>query len=156
MKKIITLALVFIFGFISTAFSEITFKAEVDKTIITTDELLTYKVTVKSSEKKMPQPEIPEFNGFKVISQSHSSAISFGRGSMQTTIVYIFVLSALDMGRFKIDPAFLKLKDKVYTSESFEVEVSPGKTKPKPPIKSEPDLDEQSPAAEPEYPQITL
>ncbi len=75
MRKITLLTITFMFSFVFLAFAEISIQAEIDKLEITADEVLIYKVTVNSEEKKMPKPAMPEFNGFEVVSQSQSSNI---------------------------------------------------------------------------------
>ena len=75
MRKITLLTITFMFSFVFLAFAEISIQAEIDKLEITADEVLIYKVTVNSEEKKMPKPAMPEFNGFEVVSHSQSSNI---------------------------------------------------------------------------------
>ncbi len=140
---------------ISFAFADISIKAEVDKLSLTADDVLTYKLTVNSRERNIPQPEIPEFNGFDVVSQSQSSNISFGKGGIETTLIYIFILSPNDTDKFKIEPAAIKLNNKVYTTDSFEIAVSAGKIRPKAPKKPKSSLP-QEPLPESGEPQITL
>ncbi|MFH1640636.1 MAG: hypothetical protein ABIA66_01595, partial [Candidatus Omnitrophota bacterium] len=56
--------------------AETNIKAEVDKSAITTDETIVYKLTITSSEKNIPQPTFPQFNEFIVLSQAQTSEIS--------------------------------------------------------------------------------
>lgn len=138
---------------ISVFAQNLSLKAEVDKTTITTDETLTYKLTITSLKKQIPHPELPKFTGFSVLSSAQTSNISVGAGKLSTSLVYVYILTPNDTGKFKIESSHIKIKDRVYSSEEFEIEVTPGKIKPK--TKSEPPLPEEY-QPESEVPQITL
>ena len=116
----------------TSAFAETTIKAEVDKPRITTDEALTYKLTVSSAEKNIPQPQVPGFEGFAVISQAQSSTISFMQRGPKAILIFIYILAPLNTGKFTIRPSQIKIQGKTYTSEAFEIEVLQGKGEPQP------------------------
>ncbi len=155
MKKTIFIVIIFLFSFVAVTLAETAIKAEVDKAKITTDETLTYKIIVTSSDKKIPSPELPKFAGFNTISQAQSSTLSFMKSNIQTILVYAFILSPLEVGKFRIEPSTLKVKGKTYSTEAFEIEVVQGKFKPKPEQKQESSLPEE-PQPESGQPQITL
>jgi hypothetical protein len=127
----------------------------VDKTGITHDDTLTYKVTVTSSDRNLPPPQIPEFKGFYLLSQAQSSTLSFVKNEIKTVLEYTFILAPTDVGKFRIEPSTIKIKNKVYSSESFDIEVTQGKTKPQPKPEEKPGLPEEL-QPESEEPQITL
>lgn len=130
----------------SKVLAQTSIKAEVDKISLTTDETLTYKLTVTSSEKKIPSPDLPKFEGFIVVSKAQSSKVSFVKGNIKTVLIYTYILAPIDIGRFKIEPSSIKIKDKTYSTEVFKIQVIQGKAKPK-----------VSPEEKPsEQPQITL
>ena len=131
MKRVIILITIFIFSFLSTAGAQTSIKAEVDKTGLTTDETLIYKIIVMSSEKKLPAPVAPKFEGFQVISQAQSSTVSYIKNNIKTILVYVFILAPVATGKLKIDPSVIKAKDKDYSTEAFEIEVTQGKVRPK-------------------------
>lgn len=112
------------------AFADTSIKAEIDKTSLTTGEALTYKVTIESSEKNIPRPELPKFNGFIIVSQSQSSSFSFAGDKIKSELSYIYILTPTDAGTFKIEPSVIKLGDKSYPSEEFEIQVKQGKSAP--------------------------
>jgi hypothetical protein len=114
------------------SFAQTIIKAELDKTSITADDDTTYKLIITSSENKLPEPQIAAFEGFGVVSQAQSSTVSFVKGSAKTILVYAFILAPKDLGKFKIGPSTIKVKDKTYSSESFEIEVKAGKSPHKP------------------------
>jgi len=155
MKNKIIIAIILILLFIPRAFAEVSINAKVDKTKINTDEAVTYKVTIISSERNIPAPQIPKFKSFNMVSQSQSSTASFTKSKINIVIVYTFILAPADIGRFKIEPSIIKIKDKVYTTDSFEIEVVLGKAKPVPKPEKKPSLPEEL-LPEREQPQITL
>jgi len=127
MKFVAVLAiLVFLFSPAAVVFADTTINAEVDKARITTDELLTYKLTVASTEKNIPAPKIPGFNGFAVISQAQSSTVSFQKGGMQTILVFAFILMPKEAGKIKIEPAVVTVKGKAYASDVIQIEIKQG------------------------------
>jgi hypothetical protein len=155
MKNILLVCTLLVFVFLAAALAQTEIKAEVDKTTLSTDETLTYKIVVTSSEKVLPQPKVPGFEGFKVVSQAQSSTISFVRGGAKSILVYAFILAPKDKGKFRITPSSIKVKDKQYSSPAFEIEVKPGKEKTEPPSIEEPPLMPQLPDRI-EEPRVTL
>lgn len=123
-KKIAVFFAVFILLH-SFAFCEVSVKADVDKLKVTTDEDITYKVTVVNSGKIMPKVKFPKFDGFKVLSQAQSSTISFAKSKIETILIYAYILRPLTAGKYTIGPTEV-VNGKVYKSDSFEVEVSQG------------------------------
>jgi hypothetical protein len=138
MKRIILITLVSLSLLAAFAFAETSLKSEVDKTRITTDETITYKVIITSSEKTLPQAQIPKFEGFEAVSQAESSTVSFKGGSIKNILVYAFILAPKETGKFKIEAATIKIKNDTYSSDTFEIEVTQGKAKPKPKPKEQP------------------
>lgn len=118
--------LVFLLSPVTMVFADTTLKAELDKTSITTDEMLTYKLTLASTEKKIPTPKLPEFQNLAIVSQAQSSTISFQKGGMQTIFVYVFILLPKEAGKSRIESAQVTVNGKVYASEAFQIEVKQG------------------------------
>jgi hypothetical protein len=148
--KFIFATILFILFASTIASAQTTIKAEIDKTNITTDDNITYKLTITSSEKKIPKPQLPEFKGFYVLREAQSSNISFAKNNIKTTVVYVYVLAPQDIGKFKIGPSTIKIQGKAYSSAAFEIEVKQGKAKPQA-------LPEQKPSRpESEEPQFIL
>lgn len=137
MKKIIILSIGLLFFCAALAFAETSLKAEVDKLKITTDGILTYKVALTSNEQLIPGLKFPEFKGFNLVSQGQSQSVSLEKGGISSSLIYTFILSPEAPGKIKIDAASVKIKDKILTSDVFEIEVLPGKNKPQaaPPVK---------------------
>lgn len=141
----------------SYVYAEVEFKAQVDKNKLASDELLTYKLVITTDEKNIPQPQFPRFEGFNIVSQAESTTISFAKSSTKNTVIYVFVLAPNDPGEFKIESSRLKSKDKTYQTESFEIEVTPGNTKPQPRLRQKPSKPgDIQPETETEQPQVIL
>ena len=165
MKKLIILSVIFTSLFIAEAFAQTSIKAEVDKTIVTTDDAITYKLIITSSEKNIPKPQLPKFTGFKIISSAQSSTVSFtpplraGAGcNVKTIVVYAFVLVPTDKGTLKIEPSSIKIKNETYSTATLEIEVEQGKLKPKPKTEpgQRPSIPEETQPETEQPPQITL
>ncbi|MDD4980906.1 MAG: BatD family protein [Candidatus Omnitrophica bacterium] len=133
MRKIEFLSLIFIPLFLFTVANQVEtfFRAEVDKTSLTTDEALTYKLAVTSSAKIIPQPKLPAFEGFSVLSNAQTSQVSISQGIQKITANYVFVLVPADTGKFKIGPSEIEIEGKRYSSDAFEIEVKQGKARTK-------------------------
>ena len=142
------------------SFAEISIKAEVDKSKITTDEQLTYKVVITSNEKQVPPLNIPQFTGFRVLSTANSSTMTFVKNQVKTFLAYVFILAPAELGKLKIEPSYLKTKDDILPTKSFEIEVVQGQTRleplPKPEEKSPLPKKDIFPAPDSKQPQITL
>ena len=130
--RAIILVILFIVFYLNSVFAETTIKAGVDKTNITTDEIITYKLTITSTERKVPQPELPEFDGFRIVSQVQSSNIALMKKDITTSIVHTYILAPNKIGIIKIDSSKIKIDDEIISSEAFQIEVKEGKIKPEP------------------------
>ena len=144
MKRIFVLTAVFIIFIAPILYAQTAIKAEVDKTKITIDDTLTYKLIIISSETQMPKPEVPKFEGFNLLSQAQSATFSLTNKQTKAVFVYAYILAPKEKGKFAIAPTTLKLKNSVISSESFEIEVAGGKNKPNP-IPEKPQPQSQGP-----------
>jgi hypothetical protein len=117
--------------------AEVEVNAEVDKQELTTDELLTYKLTITTTEKNILQPQLPKFEGFVVVSTQQTANISLAKSNIKNIITYVFVLAPGAPGKLKIEPSQIKLKGKTYQSKAFDIEVKPGAALPAKPQEEE-------------------
>ena len=124
-NRLVISTLSFVLFFAVSAFAQISIKAEVNNTSITTNDFLTYKLVITSTEKNIPSPQMPKFEGFNVLSQAQSSTFSLAASNIKTTLTFTYILAPKEKGKFKIEPAVIKLKDKVFSSAAFEIEVKP-------------------------------
>jgi len=135
-----------------SASAETAIKAEVDKPKITTDDALTYKLIVTTTERKIPQPALPKFENFIIVSQANSSTVSFAKGGAKTILVFAFILAPKATGRLKIESASVQAEGKTYAAPEIEVNVAQGKRKlPVPPKKGEPAPKKVPPRSGPQY-----
>ncbi|MFC1658677.1 BatD family protein [Candidatus Omnitrophota bacterium] len=132
MKKCALVSVFFVLAFAACACAETSLKAEVDKLNMTTDEYITYKLTVTSSGQDISDVEVPGFQGFRIITQTQSSNVSLIKGELKTIITNTYILVPIRTGTFKIEPSKVKMKDKTLKSEPFQIEVKEGKPKPQP------------------------
>lgn len=151
----ITPFFVFIFMFSAHSFAQTFIKAEIDKVSLATNEAVTYKLTITSSERQLPPPQLPKFEGFKVVSTTKVSNISFAKNKVKTITVYTFILYPNEIGKVKIEPSSIKIKEKTYQTEEFQIEVIQVEVKPQVPPEQKPLLPKQSPS-ELEQSQTTL
>lgn len=114
------------------AFAQDYIAAEADKKTMTTDEFLTYKVSVNLFDKKTSAPQIPEFKDFYIASQVQTSSFQFAQAKVRNCVTYEFVLKPVKIGELEIGPATIKIDEKVYSTEAFKVLVKQGKAKPQP------------------------
>ena len=101
---------------------------------------MVYKLTITSEQKEIPAPELPEFKGFMIITQTQSSRFSVVGSEIKTSAIYTYILSPCQVGRLKIEPGQIKIDGQLHASEGFEIEVSPGENKPEPDPEQEPSL----------------
>lgn len=141
--------------FIVTAFADTSIKAEMDKVKISTDESLTYKLIITSTEKNIPAVQLPDFKGFSVLSQARSSTVSFAERNLKTILVYAYILAPEEQGKFKIGPSTIKVRGKVYSTQGFEIEVIQGEAKAKPQPEQKPPLPKKL-KPQSQEPQVTL
>jgi hypothetical protein len=156
MKKTLILGMILSCLFCRGAFAEVTLKAEVDKKSLSTDEILTYKITISYSDVKVSDPALPVFQGFQVVSSAQSSSISLGRGKGKSSLSYAFVLAPEKAGKIKIEAASIKADGQTYSSDAFEIEVTQGARQPQPVLpKTKPTSPKKS-VPQSEEPEITL
>ncbi|MDP3731967.1 MAG: BatD family protein [Candidatus Omnitrophota bacterium] len=156
-NKLIWWVILFILSYATVASADTSLKAEVDRLSLTTDEILTYKLIITSSDKKISAPQLPKFEGFSVVSSAHSSTVSFVKNNIKTILVYAYILAPTDIGKFKIEPSTIKIKNETYSTDTFGIEVkfakvrSQAKPEQKPPVPKG-----THPEKREEPPQITL
>lgn len=131
-KYFILITVLFILCFTVNAFAQTSIEAEVDKTSITTNEVITYELTITSTEKNIPAPQLPSFEGFNILSQVKSSKVSLIKRKIETIQVYNFILVPRKEGRFVIEPSKIKIKNKTYSTDTFQIQVTPSLPEPQP------------------------
>ena len=105
-------------------------KVETDKQAVSTDDLLTCKVTITSAQRDLAQPQLPDFKGFAVVSQAQSSTVTVKEAAVNTILVFVFVLKPVETGTLTIGSAAITVEGRNYSSPPVTIEVKPGKLKP--------------------------
>jgi hypothetical protein len=133
MKKMIMAWLIFAVLFIGgAACAQEKITAEVDKLKLATDDELTYKLNIVSDKTNTAFPKIPDFKGFRVISQAQSTTVSFQKDRPDVLMTYVYILVPSAPGKFTIGPSSVRIAGKDYSSRSFDIEVTQGKNPPNP------------------------
>jgi len=124
MRRIYIFYILFFFIFpVKLLYAQVSFNAKVDKVNLPINETLIYEIDITTQSKNIPSPKLPKFEDFIVVSQQQSSNISFKKDKIATQIVYSFVLMPRRSGKLKIEPAEIKIENRTYYTEAFEIEV---------------------------------
>lgn len=124
---------------IPAPFKVVKIQAMTNKTTMTTDESLYYELDVLSADKYLPEPELPDFEGFILDAKTRSK---YQKGS-GIAVVYKIFLFPKRLGIITIGPASVTIRGTTFTSGKIDVEVTQGqrvlppeKSKPKSPFTS--------------------
>ena len=154
MKKIFFLTVILALLIAQPALAQITIKAEVSRSKLSTDDTLVYKVTITSPQANFNQPQLPKFTAFSILSQSQSTSLALEKEGWKTSLVYEFLLSPVAAGKLSIEPTSIKTKNEAISSEAFDIEVTQGKMIPKVPQGNP--LPPKNSLPESEEPKVTL
>lgn len=124
---------------------EIEFIASVDRTTMTMDDVLVYSVTARSSSRSsLPQPELPDFDGFQIVGgPSTSTQISMVNFQMTAATTTTLHLMATTTGDLVIKPAILQIDRQEYKTESLSIKVLPGSVSAPPQTQVQPSPGQQ-------------
>ena len=113
-----------VFCFFSMGFSlgEKIIEAKVDKKNVETGDFFTYEVTIRG-DLDITALKLPEFKGFKVVSQSQSQSYSVKEGVSKTIINLTYLLFAPEPGKFTIEPVTLESEEQKYQSQAIIIKV---------------------------------
>jgi hypothetical protein len=100
--------------------------AEVDRTTLSTDEVLTLTVRLNDSAMSVPRPTLPSLQGFNVLGSSTSSQISVINGSMSSQVIYAYRLQPYAKGDLVIEPISVTLDGRTYSTDPIAVHVTQG------------------------------
>jgi hypothetical protein len=123
----IILAILFLaFAGTSSAQSQETIVAQVDRTTLSTDEMLTLTVTINAAAMNAPAPSMPSLQGFNIVGSSTSSQISMINGAVSSRLSYLYRLQPYDTGELLIEPIQVSLKGQTFHTEPIMVYVTQG------------------------------
>lgn len=101
--------------------------AEVDRTVLSTDEMLVLTVTVSSTTAfNTPTPNLPDLQGFQVVGTSSSSQLSIVNANITSRLVRVYRLQPYETGDLVIGPVSVTLDGQTYSSLPITVHVTQG------------------------------
>ncbi len=102
-------------------------RAEVDRTELSTDEMLTLTVTLAASSLlDAPTPSLPDLQGFQVVSSSTSTQVSIANADIQLQAVYVYGLQPYQAGDLTIGPISATYGGQTYSTQPVTVHVVEG------------------------------
>jgi len=114
--------------FLSVAQAKAAFSisANVDKTTVRINDSLQLEVRVQSGSPNVPEPHIPQINGFEIYSSGRSQNISFINGRFSSSITFTYNLVPRFLGKIKIPPITVRYKGRIYSTQEIEINVVKG------------------------------
>ena len=130
-RRLLIVAMLVGFGLIGITYAQQNpLSATVDRSSLTTDDLLTLTVTTSGGNNNMPQPQQPVLEGFNVVSSGTSSQISIVNGAMSAQQSTVYHLQPLEIGTLTIGSFSITLDGQTYTTDPIQVEVTQGTGQP--------------------------
>ena len=123
LKKIFYIFCIIFLAFSAHAFADISIDLTLDRSSVVLTDTIMMKATV-TGKRKSSFPEIEGLASFNVVKGGSASRVEFVNGIMNSGIEYIFYLTPLKPGKFVIGPAQVRIKNKVYSSNSVKLTVS--------------------------------
>jgi len=122
-KKIFYIFCIFFLAFSANASADISIDLTLDRSSVVLTDTIVMKVTV-TGKQKSSFPEIEGLASFNVVKGGTASRVEFVNGIMNSGVEYIFYLTPLKPGKFVVGPAQIRIKNKVYSSNSVKLTVS--------------------------------
>lgn len=99
--------------------------ATVSETTVYSGERISLSVEVSGDFNNVSRPELPEFPGFRLLSNnpSTSRSYSFVNGKTSSSYSYSYYLIAQDKGSYTIPPITVAIDGKDFTTEPIEIKV---------------------------------
>jgi hypothetical protein len=105
---------------------EVTFTAQVDKTVLRTDDNLNLELILTGPFRNANKPDLPQMEDFYVLSNGQSSQFSLINGQMSSRIVYSYRLQPLRVGTLTIPSISITVGGETYNTEIIKVEATAG------------------------------
>lgn len=103
---------------------DIDINASVDRTEITLGESINLTISVSGPVRRIDKPDLPNLSKFDVYSSGTSSNISIVPGAINYQTDYSYVLMPRKAGAYTIQPARVKYKGKIYSTNPIIIKVS--------------------------------
>lgn len=125
------LAALSIFLLPALALADIKLQARVDRKTMSLDDVLTLQVSVESRGAQAPDVEMPELEGFEIVSQQVQRpmqfSFNFGQGAVvQSQVVYTYGLRPTRVGNITIKPITAELDGERRATSPLTIAVSQG------------------------------
>jgi hypothetical protein len=124
MKKIF---IILCFTFFITNFlnaENVSLSSEVNKKTVALDDNIVLTVTVSGDARDIPQPNIPQIDGFNIYSSGRSQNISIINGKVSSSLTYSYVLNPKSVGKYTIGTITVNYKGQNYSTQPIPVEVT--------------------------------
>jgi hypothetical protein len=105
--------------------------AQVDRTEVTTGQVLTYSITIAGPLKETPKVELNRFEGFQVVSTGQSQQIRVNQSQIEQALTLTYSLAPTEPGTHTLGPVKVEYQGKVYETQPIEVKVVEGSPKQK-------------------------
>ncbi|MEL7833435.1 BatD family protein [Fodinibius sp. Rm-B-1B1-1] len=105
--------------------SDISVEASVSESTVYTGERVSLSIEISGSFNNVSRPELPDFDNFRLLSNSPSTSRSYRyiNGQSSVTYTYSYYLIAQKKGEFKIPPANITIDGEAYTTNAIPVRV---------------------------------
>ena len=100
--------------------------AEVDRTLITTDDSLTLSVIINWDNNDVSEPFLPALDGLEIIAHSTSTSINIVNGARSSHKVYTYVLRPIKVGELVIGPISVSENGQIYDTDPIKITVTQG------------------------------
>lgn len=100
--------------------------AEVDRRDLTTDDLLTLRVSINQAAAGISEPSLPPLNGFDLIGTSTSMNMTIVNGVQSSEKVFIYTLQPRITGQLVIGPVVVNVNGQDHHTNPISVNVTPG------------------------------
>ncbi len=109
----------------SMAQSGVNVVATVSETTVYTGERISLSVEISGSFNNVSRPELPEFEGFRLLSNNPSTSRSYSyvNGQTSSSYSYSYYLIAQEEGTYTIPPITVSIDGEELTTEAIDVEI---------------------------------
>lgn len=101
-------------------------RAEVDRTQMSTDDILTLSLILESESASLNAPPLPSMDGFDLVGTSSQTQMSIANGKVSNEARWIYQLRPTQLGQITIPPMRVQVGQERLETDAIVIEVSPG------------------------------
>lgn len=131
--SVLLLILTAFLGRVNLALAQAPVTAEVDRSTISTDEQLSFTISIRGDILNMPAPDLAAVTDFAVVGSSTAKQVSIINGQLTSEGQFIYRLQPLAAGKLVIPSINVEFEGQLYQTQPFEIEVLPGASPAAPP-----------------------